>query len=120
MNESILNSVKKLLGIDSGYTHYDQDIIVHINTVFAILRQMGVGPSSGFNIYGAAEKWSDYLGSVTNLELVKTYIFMKVKKMFDPSASSSISGAYDEIISELEWRISIEVDPGEEENQNEA
>ena len=111
MDSSILTSIKKLLGISEEDASFDQDIIMHINTVFAILAQLGVGPANGFSIEDDGAIWSDYLGNVTNLELVKSYIYMKVRSMFDPPTSSILADAMNKNISELEWRINTTVDP---------
>ena len=111
MDSSILTSIKKLLGIAEEDTSFDQDIIMHINTVFAILAQLGVGPANGFSIEDEGAIWSDYLGNTTNLELVKSYIYMKVRSMFDPPTSSILADAMNKNISELEWRINTTVDP---------
>ena len=111
MDSSILPSIKKLLGIAKEDTSFDQDIIMHINTVFAILAQLGVGPSNGFSIEDDGAIWSDYLGNAANLELVKSYIYMKVRSMFDPPTSSILADAMNKNISELEWRINTAVDP---------
>lgn len=111
MDSSILTSIKKLLGIAEEDTSFDQDIIMHINTVFAILAQLGVGPTNGFSIEDDGAIWSDYLGNSTNLELVKSYIYMKVRSMFDPPTSSILADAMSKNISELEWRINTTVDP---------
>ena len=111
MDSSILTSIKKLLGIAEEDASFDQDIIMHINTVFAILAQLGVGPANGFSIEDDGAIWSDYLGNVTNLELVKSYIYMKVRSMFDPPTSSILADAMNKNISELEWRINTTVDP---------
>lgn len=111
MDSSILTSIKKLLGIAEEDASFDQDIIMHINTVFAILAQLGVGPENGFSIEDDGTIWSDYLGNATNLELVKSYIYMKVRSMFDPPTSSILADAMNKNISELEWRINTTVDP---------
>ena len=111
MDSSILTSIKKLLGIAEEDTSFDQDIIMHINTVFAILAQLGVGPANGFSIEDDGAIWSDSLGNATNLELVKSYIYMKVRSMFDPPTSSILADAMNKNISELEWRINTTVDP---------
>lgn len=113
--DSILTSVKKMLGITEEYTHFDQDIIIHINTVFTTLTQLGVGPSSGFSIQDEYAEWSDFIPTGSNLESVKTYVYLKVRLLFDPPASSVVVDAINRSISELEWRISVTVDPGEEE-----
>lgn len=106
MNDSILNSVKKMLGIVDEYTVFDADIIFHINTVFMILNQLGVGPV--FSISDAEALWSDYLSGKDNYESVKTYMYLKVKSMFDISQSSAVNTAISETIKELEWRLNFE------------
>lgn len=111
--ESILTSIKKVLGIAEEYDHFDPDIIMHINSVFVILAQIGVGPKGGFRIEGEDAEWSDYLDDNMLLENVKTYIAMRVRLMFDPPQSSAAIESMNRIISELEWRISVTVDPGE-------
>lgn len=111
MDSSILTSIKKLLGLSEEDTSFDQDIIMHINTVFNILAQLGVDPENGFSIEDDSAIWSDYLGEATNLELIKSYIYMKVRLMFDPPTSSILADAMNKNISELEWRINVTVDP---------
>lgn len=108
--ESILTSIKKLLGITEEYEHFDADIIMHINSVLSILTQLGVGPSSGFVIIDKTARWQDFIGTTLNVELIKSYIYLKVKQLFDPSASSAIMDATNRTINELEWRINVEVD----------
>lgn len=105
---SILTSIKQMLGITEDYTHFDTDIIIHINTVFGILNNMGVG-NKKFTITDKNATWSQFIGSEpTDLELVKTYIYLKVKLIFDPPASSSVLEAYKTMASELEWRLYAE------------
>ena len=118
--ESILTSIKKMLGITEEYEHFDADLIMHINTVLSILTQLGVGPSEGFAIKDKTATWSDFLSDSKNLESVKSYVYMKIKLIFDPPLTSSVSEAMNRMISELEWRILVTVDPTEskEENQN--
>lgn len=111
--ESILTSIKKLLGITEDETHFDQDIIMHINSVFSILTQMGVGPVDGFAIRDSNSVWNDFIKDDTHLELIKSYVHMKVRLMFDPPASSTILQSINSLIGELEWRISVTVDPKE-------
>lgn len=111
MDSSILTSIKKLLGLSEEDTSFDQDIIMHINTVLNILAQLGVGPANGFSIEDDGAIWSDYLGETTNLELIKSYIYMKVRLMFDPPTSSILADAMNKNISELEWRINVTADP---------
>lgn len=112
MEESILLSIKKLLGIDRNYSAFDQDIVMHINSTISILSQIGVGFNrSPLIITGEEEKWSDLLGYIDCLELVKTYIYMRVRMMFDPPTSSAVMESLKSTINELEWRISVQVDP---------
>ncbi len=112
MTESILTSIKKLLGIDANYTHFDADIIMHINSVFSILAQMGVGPADGFSITGSDEQWSDFIPDGSNsFSLVKSYMHLKVRLLFDPPLSSAAIEAINRQISEFEWRLFIAADP---------
>lgn len=106
--ESILTSIKKVLGIYEEDTSFDIDIIIHINTVIMILRQMGIGPSEGFSITSSYDTWDNYLSDISLIESVKTYIALKVRLIFDPPASSAIIEAMNRTISELEWRLSVQ------------
>lgn len=110
MDESILTSIKKLLGIAEEYEHFDQDIIMHINSVFMILSQLGVGPSEGFAISDKSSKWSDLIGDNKNLEAVKSYVYLKVKLLFDPPLNSQVMESTNHLISELEWRLNTMVE----------
>ena len=103
--ESILTSIKKLLGIGEEYEHFDQDIIIHINTVFGVLTQLGVGPSKGFSIKDASAIWDDFIPEGQNYEMIKTYVYLKVRLIFDPPLNSSVIESINRTISELEWRI---------------
>jgi hypothetical protein len=109
--ESILTSIKKLLGITAEYTHFDTDLIVHINSVLMVLNQLGVGPEEGFFIEDESSSWVDFLGDNTNIELVKTYVYLKVKLLFDPPLSSAAIDSTNRLISEFEWRLNVAVDP---------
>lgn len=112
-NNSILNTIKKMLGFEEDYDAFDMDIVININMVFNILNQLGVGPSESFSITGATETWDDYLTDMRKLEMIKTYIYLKVKQIFDPGTSSALNNAIDNQIKELEWRLNVQVDPGE-------
>lgn len=112
--DSILTSVKKMLGIDASYEHFDADIIMHINTVISILTQLGVGPDSGYTITGTEDTWVDWVGESTSLSSVKSFVYLKVRLLFDPPTSSSLIDSYNRLISELEWRLKI----GSEETTN--
>lgn len=112
--DSILLSVKQNIGIVPENTDFDPDIIMAINSVFGILKQIGV-KSEDYLITGDTETWSDYLSDITNLEIIKNYMCLRVGLIFDPPQNSSIIDIKKQLISELEWRISVTVDPGEEE-----
>lgn len=113
--DSILTSTKKLLGITEEYEHFDPDIIMHINSVLAILTQLGVGDKNGFSIEDKTATWSDFMGSDPRVSFVKSFVALKVRLIFDPPQSSVVKDAIERTLSELEFRISVEVDPGEEE-----
>lgn len=108
--DSILTSIKKLLGIEEDYNHFDPDIIMCINTVFTVLTQLGLGPSEGFSIEDETAVWSDFLPNTLQLEAVKTYIHLRVKLLFDPPLSSAVLEAMKQQISELEWRLNVIVE----------
>lgn len=111
MIESILTTIKKMLGIQDEDSFFDQDIIVHINTVFNVLYQLGVGPTDKpFEINGSTEKWSDFWSDIDTLGMVKTYIYLRVKLIFDPPASSAVQEAIKQECSELVWRIYTQID----------
>lgn len=109
--ESILNTVKKAVSVMPEYTVFDDELIMHINTVFMGLAQMGVGPSTGFRIEDATDTWDDFLPlQDENLEAVKTYMGLKVRLLFDPPSSSIHVEAIKQAIAELEWRLHFEVE----------
>lgn len=105
--ESILTSIKKLLGITEEYVHFDADIIMHINSVFMILTQIGVGPSEGFSITSNHEVWNNFIPEGQTLEAVKSYVYLKVKLLFDPNMSSAVLESTNALIRELEWRLNV-------------
>ncbi len=108
MSESILTSIKKLLGIEEDYEHFDADILMHINTVLAILTQMGVGPADGFAISDKSATWTEFLGEKVNqLVGVRTYVYIKVRLMFDPPTSSAAIESMTKLANELEWRLHV-------------
>lgn len=125
MENSILKSVKKILSIDPADEAFDLDIITHINSVFSTLFQLGIGPSEGFMIEDDSLEWIDFIEELEDdprLNLVKTYVCLKVRVLFDPPTTSYLIGALDNQIQELEWRIStyreatewVDPDPPEE------
>lgn len=109
MEDSILTSIKKLLGISEDYTQFDDDIIMHINSVFLNLTQLGVGPDEGFLIEDDSASWDDFVDLESNMPLqaIKSYIFLKVKLLFDPPLSSTVIESMNRMISELEWRLNV-------------
>lgn len=109
--ESILTSIKKLLGIAEDYTHFDPDIIVHINSAFSVLTQLGVGPTEGFSIEDDQSVWSDFVTDDSKIKFIKTFIHLKVKLYFDPPLSTAVIESTNNLIKELEWRIQVAVDP---------
>lgn len=111
---SILETIKKQLGIDSAFKNFDPDIILAINAALNTLTQIGVGPDYGFIIHGPDDTWSSYLNGNVLLEQVKLYIFLKVKLMFDPPTSSVVMECYKNMINELEWRLNVQEDHAEE------
>lgn len=108
--ESILTSTKKLLGITEECTDFDPDIIMHINTVLATLNQLGVGAYAGFAISDSTPTWDDFMGGDPRLNLVKSYVHLKVRLLFDPPLQSSVMEAINNTTKELEWRISVVAD----------
>lgn len=107
MDDSILNSIKKILGIDPDYDEFDADIIMHINSAFATLDQLGIGPADGFMIDDDDAVWDDFLLGDTRLNSVKTYIGLKVRLVFDPPATSFGITAMEKQIAEHEWRLNV-------------
>ena len=103
--DSILTSIKKLLGISEEYTHFDPDLIMHINSVFMILNQMGIGPSRPLSIEDELATWSEFIQDKDYIEAVKTLVAMRVRLIFDPPQSSAHIDAIKNTIAELEWRL---------------
>lgn len=106
--DSILTSVKKMLGIEELYTHFDADIIFHVNSALMVLNQLGIGPDGGFSVVDATNTWSDFLGTDTNLEAIKSYILLKVRLIFDPPSSAFVVEVFERQIKELEWRLVVQ------------
>lgn len=105
--ESILTSIKKLLGIGEDYDHFDPDIIMHINSVFMDLTQLGVGPTEGFSIEDDTSEWVDFIPDTKKLQAVKSYIYLRVKLLFDPPSSSAVMEAMNRDIQRYEWRLNV-------------
>lgn len=107
MEPSILKSVKKVLGLDADYTAFDLDILMHINSVFTILQQLGIGPDTGFAIEDDTATWDTFLGTDPKLNSVKSYIWLRVRLLFDPPQTSFLIQAMEKQIQELEWRLNV-------------
>ena len=110
LTESILDSVKKMLGIEASYKVFDPDIIMHINSAFFILQQLGVGPAEGFKIGDESDVWTDFMPASPNVESVKSYVYLRVKLLFDPPLNSSLIESISRQIAALEWRLNVEVE----------
>ena len=111
MQDSILMTIRKLVCGDPYADHFDTDLLVHINACFSVLNQLGVGPENGFVVTDDTQSWSSYVADNRILNMVKTYVTLKVKKIFDPPLTSSVLEAMDKEISQLEWRLNVAVDP---------
>lgn len=109
MNESILVTIKKMLGLDADYSAFDTDVIVAINAALSIMTQVGVGPAKGFYISGYEETWGDLIGQPANLEAVKLYVYFRTKLAFDPP-SGSVADAMSRQADELLWRVNVTAD----------
>ncbi len=109
-NGSILNTIKKLLNIDSSENSFDTDIIIQINSSFTILRQLGIGPKEGFRITGSNEQWNSFVDNDEMLDAVKTFVYLKVKLAFDPPLNASLLESFERQIKELEWRLNVSVE----------
>jgi len=108
--DSILDTIKKMLGIDKEDVSFDTDIMVILNSSILSLSQIGVGPANGFVITSAADNWTDYITGTINLEGAKTYLYLKSKLIFDPPTNSNIIEAIDNTMSELEWRMMLAIE----------
>lgn len=108
-DSSILLSIKKLLGIPQEQTNFDTDIIIHINTVIANLTQMGIGPSEGYSITGDSETWEDYIRNDKLISQIRTYIYIKVRLVFDPPSNSALTQSFSEQAKELEVRMYTQI-----------
>jgi hypothetical protein len=103
---SILNSMKKMLGIDESYDVFDTDITVHINTVFSVLHSIGASPPDGFVIFGPEETWEQFLENRKHVEMVKSYMYLKIRLVFDTPTTSIAADAFKKQADEYEWRLS--------------
>lgn len=108
--DSILTDIKKMLGIEEVYTHFDADVILHTNSVMLSLNQLGIGPITGFMITDATETWTSLLAGRQDLIAIKTFVFLKVRLLFDPPSSSFVLDAMERQIKELEWRLNVQAE----------
>ena len=106
MDDSILTSIKKLLGITAEYTHFDEDIVLQINSAFSVLTQLGIGPAEGFSIFDASTTWSQFIDN-PKVNFAKTFVFIKVKLAFDPPMSSALIDSYNRQLDEITWRLTV-------------
>lgn len=105
--ESILNSTKKILGLEETYDVFDLDVITHINAAFSTINQLGVGPEEGFFVTDDSQEWGSFEVPDNQLHAVKTYVYLKVRVLFDPPGTSFLNEAMDKQIKELEWRLNM-------------
>lgn len=110
LSQSILSTIKHMLGITDEINAFDEELTVHINGVFTILNQLDVGPDEGFMITGYDETWDQLTDQVSIATMVKELIYLKVRMIFDPPASSVVADAYNQRIAELEWRMNIQAE----------
>ena len=105
--DSILDSIKKLLGLSADYDNFDADIAMHINGCFIELQQLGVGPAEGFVIFNNEATWNDFDQNTLLLNAIKPYIYLKVRLIFDPPSSASVIASFEKMIDKIEWRINM-------------
>lgn len=103
--DSVLLSVKKVLGLEADYTHFDPDIIMHINTLLMTMSQLGVPVPVDFSVEDDTATWAELTGGLTDIQAVKSYLYLKVRLIFDPPATSFVIEAMERQAQELEWRI---------------
>lgn len=110
MGESILTSIKKMLGISEEYEAFDLDIMICINSALSSLNQLGVGPADGFIVRNKSDSWIDLIGDSKKFESVKNYVYLKTRMTFDPPTNSSIASSFENQIKELEFRLTVKAE----------
>lgn len=121
MYESILVTIKKMLGLDANYDAFDIDVIADINAMFLHLNQLGIGPKTVYSINGVSETWKDFLGNqIVEFQAVKTYIYLNVRLLFDPPSSGVLHEAMERLIKELEWRLNVQYEDRKEGDANDS
>lgn len=113
METSILKSTKKLLTLSADDTSFDSDVILHINSALSTLTQLGVGPKTGCQIEGTEENWVDFFGVDPTLNMVKTYVYLKVRLAFDPPQAAAHLEAIKQQLAEAEFRLNVAVEYAE-------
>lgn len=108
MTDSILDTTKKALNLAADYDAFDTDLIMHINSVFSTLHQLGIGPDEGFSIADDATEWSAFLNGDKRLNNIKTYVYLRVRLIFDPPGTSFVIAAIEKQLEELTWRINAQ------------
>jgi hypothetical protein len=111
METSILKTIRTSLGILPDFTDFDQELLVAINSALMAVGQLGIGPDGGFSITDDTATWANLFDGVSNIEAVKSYIFVKCRLEFDPPGTSFLMDAYNRQLTELAWRLMVEVDP---------
>ena len=117
MEESILKTIKQLIGCPDDFEQFDLDLIVHINSAFATHTHLGVGPKEGYRITGADNAWSEFEDDAQKLSLIKDYVYIKTRLLFDPPTSGSLMDSLKEQLKEMEWRLCILYDPISEDDE---
>lgn len=111
--KTILNDIKQGLGVDKVVEFFDNDILMHINTAFFKLHQLGVGPTNGFRLTTGEEQWAAFLSTDMNIEAVKSYVLIHTRLLFDPPNTSFVLDAYQRQLNEIEWRLNVQVETNE-------
>lgn len=114
MTDSILVSIKKMLGLEDEYTPFDMDVLIHINSAFMTLCQMGIGPKEGFAVTDYSQTWDDFLTNKVMLGGVKTWVYLQVKMLFDPPTNSFVMDAYKTQAEQILWRLNVQAESVEE------
>lgn len=110
MSEKILNDIRKAVGLDENDSHFDRDLKMHINSTLSVLTQLGIGPDDGFRVDSGDETWADFMNDNKLFNMVKSYMFLRVQSLFDPTSNSSLFSAFETLLKEYEWRIGVAVD----------
>ena len=117
MEESILKTIKQLIGCPDDFEQFDLDLMIHINSAFATLTHLGVGPKEGYRITGADNVWREFEDDAQKLSLIKDYVYIKTRLLFDPPTSGSLMDSLKEQLKEMEWRLYMLYDPISEDDE---